>query len=69
LNNGRDFFFTYAPDFYSKNNVKVVDIGSQNINGSLRKFSPSKFDYIGVDFCAGKDVDIKFFLKKKSWSK
>jgi len=58
LNNSRDFFLTYAPDFYSKNNVKVVDIGSQNINGSLRKFSPSKFDYIGVDFCAGKDVDI-----------
>jgi len=58
MNNGRDFFLTYAPDFYSKNNVKVVDIGSQNINGSLRKFSPSNFDYIGVDFCADKDVDI-----------
>lgn len=34
----------------------VIDIGSQDVNGSLRDVCP--FNYIGVDFVAGKNVDV-----------
>ncbi|WP_264003981.1 class I SAM-dependent methyltransferase [Mycolicibacterium sphagni] len=38
--------------------VTVVDIGSQDVNGSLREVTPSHFKYIGIDMVAGKGVDI-----------
>src|SRR5512147_636816 len=38
-------------------NKKVVEIGSGNINGSVRGFFED-CDYVGVDMVAGKDVDI-----------
>ncbi|QXG48517.1 glycoside hydrolase family 99-like domain-containing protein [Pseudomonas viridiflava] len=38
--------------------TKVVDIGSQNINGSLHDVCPEGVEYIGVDFVAGAGVDI-----------
>ncbi len=41
-------------------NKRVIEIGSYNINGSLRAFIESRrpFEYIGVDIVAGPGVDI-----------
>ena len=36
----------------------VVEIGSQDVNGSLRSTAPTNFDYVGVDFVSGKGVDV-----------
>jgi SAM-dependent methyltransferase len=38
--------------------AKVIEIGSQDVNGSLRACCPPQFEYIGVDFVAGKGVDV-----------
>ena len=58
LNNCQHFFDTYAAAFNSQNTVKVIEIGSQDINGSLRGTAPSNFEYVGVDFVAGRGVDL-----------
>lgn len=50
------FFKCYGP--YIKENPIVVDIGSQDINGSLRETVPQGFQYIGMDFSPGKSVDV-----------
>lgn len=52
------FFDSYATYFAEEEKVKVVDIGSQNVNGSLRSVTPSSFQYIGIDCVEGKGVDI-----------
>jgi SAM-dependent methyltransferase len=36
----------------------IVEIGSQNVNGSIRDYAPQKSNYIGLDFAAGKGVDV-----------
>jgi len=36
----------------------VVEIGSRDVNGSLRSVCPPTFAYTGVDFAPGKGVDI-----------
>lgn len=54
----RDFLKTVAagiPTFFR--DAKVLEIGSLNINGTVRDFF-SNCDYIGIDVAAGKDVDI-----------
>ena len=53
--NGQLFFDTYV-----NNMVKpiVIELGSQDINGSLREFSNEGMNYIGIDFFEGKGVDI-----------
>lgn len=56
LTNCQQFFDTYASCFPDK--AKVIEIGSQDVNGSIRSTCPSKFEYIGVDFQAAKGVDI-----------
>jgi 2-polyprenyl-3-methyl-5-hydroxy-6-metoxy-1,4-benzoquinol methylase len=39
--------------------IKVLDIGSYDVNGSYRKiFSDSKYEYTGLDMAAGPNVDI-----------
>ena len=60
MTNTQNFFATYGNYFKSKKNekVKVVEIGSQNVNGSIRDCCPEEFDYIGLDFVQGKGVDI-----------
>ena len=58
LNNSQNFFDTYADAFDSNTNVRIVEIGSQDVNGSLRSTAPSNFEYVGVDFVAGKGVDV-----------
>ncbi len=49
------FFQTYIPDGEKK---VIVEIGSQNVNGSIREVAPKGAKYIGVDFAKGKGVDI-----------
>lgn len=43
------------PSFFS--NVKVLDVGSLDINGSIKNFF-SNSDYTGIDIGEGKNVDI-----------
>ncbi|MDR0379297.1 MAG: glycosyltransferase [Candidatus Accumulibacter sp.] len=54
---GRLFFNTYCsggkPD-----SLTIVEIGSQNVNGSLRDVAPSGARYIGLDFAEGRGVDV-----------
>jgi len=49
---GKDFF-----DIYLNETSKILEVGSQNVNGSLRDHSKSK-DYTGLDFVKGLGVDI-----------
>lgn len=58
MNNGKHFFDNYSKYFKHNKKTKVVEIGSQDVNGSLRSIAPSGFEYVGVDFQAAKGVDI-----------
>jgi len=55
-NNGSIFFSGYSK-FFEEGSV-VVDIGSQNVNGTLKDHVPDNFKYIGVDFVSGNGVDV-----------
>lgn len=55
MNLGKLFFETYATKLGV---VDVVDIGAQNVNGSLKEVSTANCRYIGVDFVPGKGVDV-----------
>ncbi len=55
MNNGDLFFRTYVAD---GNGKKIVEIGSQNVNGSLRDVKPDGCDYVGVDFVEARGVDV-----------
>jgi SAM-dependent methyltransferase len=50
---GKLFFTTYC-----SKGKKIVDVGSVNINGTLKSFKPANCEYIGIDMESGKDVDI-----------
>lgn len=52
---GKLFFETYASRLDS---AVVVDIGAQDVNGSLRSVCPPHCKYVGVDFVEGKGVDV-----------
>ena len=52
---GKRFFETYCAD---RGVTTIVDIGSQNVNGSLKDVCPQGISYIGVDFVAGEGVDV-----------
>ena len=58
MNNCDLFFKTYAASFNSQPKVRVIEIGSQDVNGSLRSVAPTNFEYVGVDFVEGKGVDV-----------
>lgn len=55
LLNGQRFFDTYAPQLGA---ARAVDIGAQDVNGSLRSVCPPSIHYTGVDFVAGKGIDV-----------
>lgn len=55
LQNGTRFFETYMS---RTGRVTVLDIGAQNVNGSLKEVCPKQAHYIGVDFVSGRDVDV-----------
>ena len=50
------FFDTYAENLPTESTV--VDIGAQNVNGSIKDVCPKHYKYIGVDFVDGDGVDI-----------
>ena len=58
MNNCKSFFDVYSKSFPASGETKVIEIGSQDVNGSLRSVAPTDFDYVGVDFQAAKGVDI-----------
>lgn len=55
LNNGKLFFDTYTS---ALKDATVIDIGAQNVNGSLRDVMPSHLRYVGVDFVKAEGVDV-----------
>lgn len=55
MSNGKRFFDTYV---LKMRHPTVVEIGSQDVNGSLRDVCPPGARYIGLDFVEGKGVDI-----------
>jgi SAM-dependent methyltransferase len=55
LHNARLFFDTYA---LGCQGGTVLDIGAQDLNGSLRSVCLPELRYVGVDFVAGNGVDI-----------
>ena len=55
IQNGGRFFKTYASDLQ---NATVLDIGTQNINGSLKDVCPPHMKYVGVDFVSATGFDV-----------
>jgi len=55
LSNGKLFFDTYVAGL---GEVVVIDLGSQDVNGSLRDVCPANARYIGVDFVHARNVDV-----------
>jgi SAM-dependent methyltransferase len=55
LDNGRLFFTTYLE---AGADALVIDIGAQDVNGSLRQLVPPGARYLGLDFVAGQGVDL-----------
>lgn len=51
---GSKFFQLYSPD----HPFTVVEVGSQDVNGTLRSAVPARARYIGIDAAAGKNVDV-----------
>ncbi|WP_168793871.1 methyltransferase domain-containing protein [Paraburkholderia aromaticivorans] len=59
MQNCQQFFDCYAPHVVSPDEkISVIEIGSQDVNGSLRSVCPDAFAYTGVDFVAGRGVDV-----------
>ena len=52
---GELFFDTYLRDVQQP---RIVDVGAQDLNGSLRRFAPEGSVYTGIDFSPGKGVDL-----------
>ncbi len=52
---GHLFFKTYTKEAPG---LTIVDIGAQDVNGSLRPFASPGHRYVGVDFVPGKGVDV-----------
>jgi SAM-dependent methyltransferase len=55
MNYAKLFFDTY---FTKDDTPVIVDVGSQDVNGSLRIVAPPNCRYIGLDFAPGKGVDL-----------
>lgn len=52
---GKLFFDTYAK---GRSGLKIVDLGAQDVNGSLRTVAPKDSNFVGADFTPGKGVDV-----------
>lgn len=53
--NAKRFYDTYVEPLGA---VQVIEIGSQDVNGSIRQYFPAPITYIGVDFADAKGVDV-----------
>ena len=58
MNNAAQFFDAYSASIPMEDKPRVIDIGSQDVNGSLRQVTPAQFEYVGLDFQKAKGVDI-----------
>lgn len=58
MKNGEIFFQRYLSYVKSDAPIKVVDVGAQNVNGSLREVCDPKVEFIGVDFVQANGVDV-----------
>eukprot|EP00929_Paragymnodinium_shiwhaense_P109496 TRINITY_DN75961_c0_g1_i1.p1 TRINITY_DN75961_c0_g1~~TRINITY_DN75961_c0_g1_i1.p1 ORF type:complete len:294 (-),score=52.28 TRINITY_DN75961_c0_g1_i1:243-1124(-) len=38
--------------------LRILEVGSQNVNGELRSYAPSHWEYVGVDLAPGDGVDL-----------
>lgn len=54
LNHAGMFFQAYA----LKENLHIVEIGSQDVQGSMRSIKPATATYVGYDFVEGPGVDV-----------
>ncbi len=54
LENAEYFFKTYAS---RRSGLKVVEIGSLDVSGTLRSVAPADCEYLGLDFAEGPGVD------------
>lgn len=52
---GNAFFRCYGDPL---TNPRILDVGSMNVNGTLREVAPQPCDYIGLDISDGPGVDI-----------
>lgn len=59
-NSSYDKMETFVEQYLDKDKkLKILDIGSQDVNGSYRKlFENPNWDYTGADMCEGNNVDI-----------
>ena len=55
MKHGATFFNTYLSN---AKNLTIVDVGAQDVWGSLRSVAPPNNKYIGVDFVKAKGVDV-----------
>lgn len=55
LRHARLFFQTYAEGMTQP---RILEIGSQDVNGSIRSVAPLDATYVGADFVSGKGVDV-----------
>lgn len=58
LSNGKLFFSTYVQRVILDGRTRLLELGSLNVNGSLRDVAPKEIEYIGVDITAGSGVDL-----------
>ncbi|RCW83589.1 methyltransferase domain-containing protein [Phyllobacterium bourgognense] len=57
---GAAFFEAYLENFEG---CRILDIGSMDVNGSLRSNAPSEVEYIGVDIEPGPGVDVVYKIE------
>lgn len=55
LEHGKRFFDTY---FAKMPDARLIEIGAQDVNGTLRSVAPAELTYIGTDTTQGKGVDV-----------
>ena len=59
MNNAAQFFDAYSASIpVGAGQPRVIDIGAQDVNGSLRQVTPPNFEYVGLDFQEAKGVDM-----------
>ncbi len=51
---------------YGREGCKILDVGSMDVNGTLRPFAPEKSYYLGVDLSPGPGVDM-VLVDSLSW--
>ena len=58
MHDSADFLGKLFIETYVKPGARVLEVGSQDINGTLRNYIPAHCDYVGADVEAGRNVDV-----------